>query len=94
MVMCGGIYYVEDEPAAFFLGEEIKDDMFVICFAKALKKFKGIYQYMYNNIAKILPDKYKYFNFEEDLGSQALKLAKSSYSPQIMLKKYRVSAKS
>lgn len=91
LVICGGIYYVEHEPAAFFLGEEIKDDMFVICFAKACKKFKGIYQYMYNNIAKIFSEKYKYFNFEEDLGSQALKLAKSSYSPQTMLKKYRVS---
>ncbi len=46
---------------------------------------------MYNNLANLLPKKYNYFNFEEDLDKEALKIAKSSYVPDAMLKKYRVS---
>ncbi|MFC1698448.1 DUF2156 domain-containing protein [Candidatus Omnitrophota bacterium] len=93
LVLCGGIYYVNDQPAGFILGEELGSDTFVLNFAKAKKQFKGIYQYMYNNFAGILPAKYKYFNFEEDLGKEPLKAAKSSYRPDAMLKKYRLSLK-
>lgn len=93
LVLCGIIYYAENEPAGFILGEELGRDMFVLNFAKGKKRFKGIYQYMYNNLANLLPKKYKYFNFEEDLDKEALKIAKSSYVPDAMLKKYRVSMK-
>jgi hypothetical protein len=88
--LCGGIYYVEEEPAGFIIGEELNNETFAIHFAKGKKRFKGLYQYMYNNFAKILPEKYKYFNFEQDLGKLALKIAKSSYNPDLMLKKFRV----
>ncbi len=91
LVLCGIIYYADREPAGFILGEELGRDMFVLNFAKGKKRFKGIYQYMYNNLANLLPKKYKYFNFEEDLDKEALKIAKSSYVPDAMLKKYRVS---
>jgi uncharacterized protein len=63
LVLCGMIYYVGKEPAGFVLGEELTSDMFDIKFAKAKKKFKGIYQYLYNDFAKLLPEKYAYFNF-------------------------------
>jgi len=75
------------------LGEELNQEMFVLNFAKAKKRFKGIYQYMYNNIANLLPQRYKYFNFEEDLGKEPLKVAKSSYIPDALLKKFRVALK-
>ncbi|MBF0123055.1 MAG: DUF2156 domain-containing protein [Candidatus Omnitrophica bacterium] len=91
LVLCGGIYYVNGEPAGFILGEEINDAMFVFHFAKGRRKFKGMYQYMYNHFAGILPAKYTHINFEQDLGKLALKIAKSSYHPQQMLHKYRVS---
>lgn len=91
LILCGGIYYVEDEPGGFIIGEELNNQTFAIHFAKGKKRFKGLYQYMYNNFAKILPQKYKYFNFEQDLGKLALRIAKSSYHPDIMLKKFRVS---
>jgi len=55
LVLCGIIYYVDNKPAGFILGEEIHADTFAIHFAKANKKYKGIYQFMYNNFAKILP---------------------------------------
>jgi uncharacterized protein len=92
LVLCGGIYYVDDEPAGFVIGEEQNDTMFMLHFAKANKKFKGVYQYMFNQFANILPGKYQYLNFEQDLGKQALRIAKSSYHPDQVLVKYRLCA--
>lgn len=88
--ICGGIYYANGEPAAFILGEELTDDTYVMHFAKGLINFKGIYQYVYNDFASILPKKYEYINFEQDLGSMALRIAKTSYIPDVSVKKYRV----
>jgi hypothetical protein len=93
LVLCGGIYYADSEPAGFVLGEEIGDETFVLHFAKARVKFKGIYQYMFNNFAKILPPKYKYLNLEQDLDKENLRVFKSSYLPDVMLRKARVSLK-
>ncbi len=93
LVLCGGIYYVEDEPAGFIIGEELRENCFVLHFAKGKKKFKGLYQYMYNHFAQTLPPKYRLLNFEEDMGKEALKLVKRSYHPDCMLKKYRVRVK-
>jgi hypothetical protein len=90
LILCGLIYYVEGEPAGFILGEEIHTDTFAIHFAKAKKNYKGIYQFIYNNFAKVLPTKYKYLNFEQDLGKASLKLTKSSYIPDLLLNKYRL----
>ncbi len=93
LILCGGIYYVDGEPAGFILGEELNDETFVLHFAKARTKFKGIYQYMYNNFAYILPPKYRFLNFEQDLDKSVLRTAKSSYVPDTMVKKVRVSLK-
>lgn len=93
VVLCGYIYYVNGEPGGFVMGEEINPEMFVLHFAKGKKIYKGLYQYMYNSFANILPDKYKFLNFEQDLGKLALKIAKSSYIPDMMIKKYLVRLK-
>ncbi|MEC9492334.1 DUF2156 domain-containing protein [Flexistipes sp.] len=90
LVLCGLIYYVEGEPAGFIMGEELNTEIFVIHFAKGKKNIKGIYQFIYNDFAKRLPKKYNYLNFEQDLGKTALRIAKSSYVPDIMYKKFRV----
>lgn len=93
LVLCGGIYYAEGEPAGFVLGEEVNDETFVLHFAKGRTKFKGVYQFMFNNFAKILPPKYKYLNLEQDLDKENLRIFKSSYVPDRMLRKARVSLK-
>lgn len=93
LIICGIIYYADDEPAGFILGEELNDETFVLHFAKGKRKFKGIYQFIYNNFAKVLPKKYHFLNFEQDLGKTALRIAKSSYVPDYMHKKYRVKLK-
>jgi uncharacterized protein len=93
LVLCGGIYYAEGEPAGFIIGEELNEETFVLHFAKARKKFKGVYQYMFNSFSKIIPQKYRYLNFEQDLDEETLRVAKSSYLPDMMLKKMRVALK-
>jgi len=90
LVLCGGIYYVGQEPVGFIIGEEFNQTMFALHFAKGKKEYKGIYQYMFHQFASILPKKYEFLNFEQDLGKQALRVAKSSYHPDRILKKYRV----
>lgn len=89
----GILYYVDKEPAGYVLGEGITDDTYALHFAKGLTKYKGIYQFMYNHLANKLLDKYKYINFEQDLGLQSLRQAKSSYKPDHMGEKYRVKLK-
>jgi hypothetical protein len=93
LIICGGIYYADDEPAGFVLGEELNEETFVLHFAKARTKFKGIYQYIFNNFAKILPPKYKYLNLEQDLDKENLRIFKSSYVPDVMIRKARVRLK-
>lgn len=89
--LCGGIYYVEGEPAAFTLGEELAlGKSFVIHFEKALGEYKGIYQFVNKCFAAILPEKYDYINREQDLGNEGLRQAKMSYRPVGFVKKYRV----
>jgi hypothetical protein len=90
LILCGGIYYADREPAGIVLGEELNAETFVLHFAKARTKFKGIYQYMFNNFAKILPTKYKYLNLEQDLDKENLRVFKSSYVPVALLKKARI----
>jgi uncharacterized protein len=93
LVLCGGIYYADGEPAGFLLGEEINDDTFVLHFAKGRTKFKGVYQFMFNNFAQVLPPKYKFLNLEQDLDKENLRVFKSSYVPDVMLRKARVRLK-
>jgi hypothetical protein len=90
LVLCGGITYADGEPAGFVLGEEVNDETYVLHFAKALKKFKGVYQFMFNNFAKILPPKYKFLNLEQDLDKENLRVFKTSYVPDALVKKARV----
>jgi hypothetical protein len=90
LVLCGGIYYAQGEPAGFVLGEEVNNDTFVLHFAKARTKFKGVYQYMFNNFASILPSKYQYLNLEQDLDKENLRVFKASYLPDAMIRKARI----
>jgi hypothetical protein len=94
LVLCGGIYYAQGEPAGFVLGEELNEETFVLHFAKARTKFKGVYQYLFNNFALILPPKYKYLNLEQDLDKENLRVFKSSYLPDAMVRKARIRLRS
>jgi len=88
--LCGGIYYVENRPAAYSLGEELANSTcFVIHFEKALQGYKGLYQFINQAFAAILPGIYDTINREQDLGDAGLRQAKESYQPSGFVKKYR-----
>jgi hypothetical protein len=88
--LCGAIYYVEEKPVAYSLGEELSNSSsFVIHFEKALYTYKGIYQFINQSFANILPDIYHTINREQDLGDDGLRQAKHSYKPVGYVKKYQ-----
>jgi len=91
--LCGGIFYIDRQPAAYCLGEEVSlGESFVIHFEKAVlgESAKGVYQYINQAFASILPEKYKTVNREQDLGDSGLRQAKMSYHPADFVKKYKV----
>jgi len=90
--LCGGIFYVNDEPAAYALGEELAQGRtWVTHFEKAVadERYKGLYQYVNQAFGSILPEKYELINREQDLGDPGLRQAKESYKPAGYIKKYR-----
>ena len=93
LALWGTIYYIENEPAGFIIGEALNADTFCLHFAKASTKYHGIYEFMFNHTAKKLQFQYKYLNLEEDMGNKNLRRTKDSYGPELLLKKYRISIK-
>jgi uncharacterized protein len=94
--LCGGIFYIEGQPAAYCLGEELAlGGSFVIHFEKAVlaEEFKGLYQFINQAFASILPEKYETVNREQDLGDPGMRQAKESYHPVGFVKKYRATSR-
>ena len=89
----GMISYADNKPSGFVLGEELNDESFALHFAKGIREYKGIYQHLYNAFSQRMLPHYKYMNFEQDLGKDTLRQAKSTYYPDEMRKKYRVALK-
>ena len=89
----GMISYADNKPSGFVLGEELNDESFALHFAKGIREYKGIYQHLYNAFSQRMFPQYKYMNFEQDLGKDTLRQAKSTYYPDEMRKKYRVALK-
>lgn len=88
--LCGGIYYAEGKPIAYSLGEELmQGKSFVIHFEKAVSGYKGLWQFINQAFASILPEKYDTINREQDLGEEGLRSAKMSYKPVGFVKKYK-----
>jgi len=89
--LCGGIYYVDGRPVAYSLGEELSlGRSFVVHFEKAVQEYKGLWQFVNQAFASILPEIYDTVNREQDLGNAGLRNAKLSYRPVDFIKKYRV----
>lgn len=87
--LCGGIYYVESQPVAYVLGEELAGGTtFAIHFEKAVPGYKGLYQFINQSFASILPEDYSCINREQDLGEPGLRQAKLSYLPAGFVEKY------
>ena len=86
----GYVYYADDEPAGFVLAGENTPGMCTVHFAKGVRRFKGIFPYMFNCLANKAGDRFRFFNFEQDLGKANFRKNKQSYDPDRLLSKYRV----
>lgn len=85
----GFLYHVDGEPAGFVLAQCLRPGVWVMRFAKGLDSFKGIYQYMFQHFCQTMPG-VQWLNFEQDMGLVNLRRTKLSYSPSVLLPKFRV----
>lgn len=90
LMLYGHIVYVDENPAGFIIGEWGARNYFTVHFAKGLRSIKGIYQYLYQELAKFVESHCTWMNFEQDLGIPAIQYAKLSYHPDFLMKKWRL----
>lgn len=86
----GRIIYIDESPAAFSIGEWITSDCYAIHFSKASRSIKGLYQYLYQDLAQSLAENCSWINLEQDLGIPGIRHTKHSYLPDQLLHKWRV----
>lgn len=86
----GRLIYVDQQPAGFTIGEWISKDCYAVHFGKALSSIKGLYQYLYQDLAQAVEGNCTWINLEPDLGLIPLRIAKQSYLPDQVLRKWRV----
>jgi hypothetical protein len=92
--MEGALYFIGGRPAGWCLGEGLAGGaMFTVHFEKADGVYKGIYQYMNQSFAAMLPPRYVHLNREQDLGDPGLRQAKETYRPCGFVKKYAAAAR-
>lgn len=85
--------YINGILEGFSLFEIINQDYAQHPIQKGNKNYQGIYEFLYNNLAKYLHGKgIKYLNIYQDLGHEGLRKAKMDYNPTF-LKKYKLSKK-
>lgn len=90
LALQGEIYYVDQEPIGFIIGEAHHTQMYVLHFAKADVHYKGVYQYMHQAFAMKCDDHFKFVNWEIDLGKEGIQQSKNAYKPDLFVKKMRV----
>lgn len=85
--------YVNNELIGFSIFEIFNKDYAIHGFQKANRDYKGIYEFIYHQMANYLKKQNcLYLNIEQDLGLEGLRQAKLGYNPQF-LKKYSISHK-
>lgn len=84
----GGLICVENEIAAFSIGEVLTEDTIVVHVEKAFTTIHGAYTIMNQQFVLNEASDFMYINREEDMGVENLRKAKLSYQPDILLEKY------
>lgn len=78
----GCLIRIEGKPVAFSIFEELNPKTVKVHFEKAERKYKGLYQLINRETARmVLKEGYEFINREEDLGIEGLRKAKLSYYP-------------
>jgi len=87
----GAIIFIGGEPAAFTMGEAMKEDTVLMHLEKATFEYRNVYPIINQQFVRHeLLGKYKYINREEDMGIEGIRRAKRSYYPIKMVKKYDI----
>jgi len=86
----GVVVIVNDQVAAFSLGERLNRNTAVCHFEKADPFIEGLYQLVNREFARLLFQDCRFLNREQDLGDMGLRSSKLSYHPVELLKKYLV----
>lgn len=86
----GAVITIENKVVAFTIGQMLNENTAVVHIEKADPEIPGLYpvinqQFCENNLKNAL-----YINREQDLGIPGLREAKLSYSPDHMVKKFRI----
>jgi len=88
MGLRGGLICVNNEIAAFTIGEPLTEDTIVVHVEKAFTSIHGAYTIINQQFAENEASGFTYINREEDMGIDNLRQAKLSYQPDILLEKY------
>jgi uncharacterized protein len=87
----GLVISVEDRPVAFSIYEAISPTTVAIHFERALRSYKGLYQVVNVETAKVIhAEGFQCINREEDLGDPGLRDAKMSYHPVEVVPAYEL----
>ncbi len=90
----GLLITVEGRPVAFSIYEAINPTTVAIHFERALRSYKGLYQVINCETAKIVAAQgFTFINREEDLGDAGLRDAKMSYHPIEIIPAYELKYK-
>lgn len=90
--MIGAILLVGNRTVGVTLGD-VKNDTLYIHIEKALREVSGSYEFINKAFAEKICSLYpeiKYINREDDCGDIGLRMAKESYHPDMLLKKYNI----
>jgi hypothetical protein len=91
----GLLITIDNRPVAFSIFEAINPKTVAIHFERALRSYKGLYQVINWETAKIIASQgFEYINREEDLGDPGLRDAKLSYNPIEIAPAYELTIKS
>lgn len=87
-------FYVDGRLSAFSILEKTHDSTGIVHFEKCDISYKGLAQYVRKSVAEeFLANGVRYINYEQDLGIEGLRKAKSMLHPDSFLKKYTVRLK-
>ena len=90
----GGLICVDNEIAAFSIGEPLTKDTFIVHVEKAFTTIHGAYNIINQQLVENEASDFTYVNREEDMGIENLRNAKLSYQPDILLEKFNARLKS
>lgn len=89
--LSGSVVCIEGQPAAFALGESIANgSSYIIHVEKGDHEMKGIYQYIFREMVRSLPESIKTINREQDVGDPGLRQAKQTYRPIGFTRKFQI----